>query len=120
MGIVNNGLNVMAANMAGSNILISKMAFGEDGTAYNSGNTALGSELKREDIFFQDLSTPGAVIYNTNFTPTEVSGLVAKEFGTFTSGGVMISRDVMTGSFVFTGLQEFSIQQTIQFNISGA
>jgi hypothetical protein len=119
MPITVGGLNVMAANMAGSNVSMDFMAVGDDATAYASGNTTLANETKRTSVIFRDVSTPKAVIYNAAFTPTEVSGLVVKEVGTFTTGNTMINREVLTGSFVFDGLSEFQIQQTIRFNISG-
>ena len=120
MAIVNDGLNVFAANMVGSGIEVSDIAYGSSGASYSATDSSLASEKGREAIIYKDLSTPAEVTYNTSFTPTEVSGTVAKEFGTFTSGNVMLNREVMTGSFVFNGTQEFHIQHTIKFNISGA
>ena len=119
MGIVTNGLNVISANMAGSS-LPTKIAIGISGLAFTSGQTTLGSETDRNAIVSTDLSSAEQVTFISNFSPTEISGTIMREFGTFTSGSVMLDRQVLAGSLVFDGEQELQIQETFSFFISGA
>ena len=119
MGLVTTALNVIAANMAGSS-LPNSIAIGNSGLAFASGNTTLGSETDRNLITDSDLASSNQVTFITNFTPTELSGLSLKEFGTFTSGNVMLDRQVLVGSLVFDGEQELQIQETFVLSISGA
>ena len=119
MPIVNDGLNVMSANMAGSNININFIAIGESDDPWTENDSSLGSELKRVPILIKDLTTPHTVIMNAAFTPTEISGLTITEIGTFTQDDVLINREVLTVPITFDGLSEFQVQQSIVFAISG-
>jgi hypothetical protein len=118
MGTTTGGLSVFAANLAGSSVPY-KIAIGISGIAYASGNTALGSETDRNLITSTDLSTTKQVTLISTFTPNEISGTIMREFGTFTSGNVMIDRTALTGSLVFDGEQELQVQETFSFFISG-
>lgn len=118
MGITVGGLSVIAANMAGSALPID-IAIGTSGVAFTSGQTTLGSEVDRNLINDNDLTTVKQVTFIANYTPTEMSGLSIQEFGTFTSGNTMLDRQLLTGSLVFDGEQELQIQETFSFSISG-
>lgn len=118
MGLVTGGLSVISANMAGSS-LPSKIAIGISGLAFASGQTGLGSETDRNLIVTNDLSTTEQVTFISNFSPSEISGTILREFGTFTSGNTMLDRQVLTGSLVFDGEQELQVQETFKFFISG-
>ena len=116
MGVLTNALNVVAANMTGS-ALPTQTAIGGSELAFASGQTALGTELDRRPIDFSDLTADEEVTFNTTFNPTEVSGLVIREFGTATTGSTFLNREVITGSVVPTGEEELTIQQTFKFYI---
>ena len=121
MGILIKGLDVISANMAGS-ALPSKIAIGESGLAFASGQSGLGIETDRNSIINTDLSTSAQVTFISNFSPVEMSGTIFREFGTYTSGdgaAVLIDRQVLTGSLVFDGEQELQIQESFSFFISG-
>ena len=119
MGITETCLSVVAANMAGS-ALPTHTAIGKSGLAYASGQTTLGSEFDRNAYTSADVSIGSEITFITDFSPTETSGLVLKEYGTFTTGSSMLNREVLTGSLVFTGEEELQVQQTFEFSISGA
>ena len=119
MGAVTGALDVIAANMAGSAIPL-KIAIGTSGLTFASGQTTLGSEVDRNLINDADLTTSQQVTLISNFTPTEISGLSIREFGTFTSGGTMLDRQVLNGSIIFDGEQELQVQETFSFSLSGA
>jgi hypothetical protein len=87
--------------------------------AFSASQTALGSEFDRNLIVSSDLSTSNQVTFISNFAPTEISGAVIREFGTFTSGNVMLDRQLLNGSLVFDGEQELQVQETFKFFISG-
>lgn len=118
MGIVTGGLDVIAANVGGS-ALPTSIAIGTSGLAFASGNTGLGSETDRNIITDYDLGTSAEITIVSNFSPSEMSGTILREFGTFTTGGVMMDRQVLNGSLVFDGEQELQVQETFRFFISG-
>lgn len=117
MGIVVNGLSICAAALAGSYTGNHYIAVGTNSTAYASGNTALVSQFDKNQIDTNDLSSAEQVTMVANWTPTDISGCIMKEFGVFTVGSTMLNREVLTGSLVFDGEQELQIQQTIKFLI---
>lgn len=117
MGIVTNGLGVIAANMTGSSFPY-KIAIGGSELTFASGQSTLGSELDRNLITTNDLSS-NEVTFISNFSAPEISGLIIREFGTFTSGNTMLDRQLMNGSLVFDGEQELQVQETFGFFISG-
>jgi len=117
MGIVTNGLNILAASLAGSYSGNQWIAVGTSGTTFASGNTTLGSEFDRNQINTNDLSTNEQVTMYANWSPNDISGCILKEFGVMTAGSQMLNREVMTGSLVFDGEQELQIQQTVLFKI---
>jgi len=117
MGIVTGGLSICAAALAGSYTMNHYIAAGAGSTAFASGNTALVSEFDRNQVDTNDLTTTEQVTMIANWSPNDISGLTMKEFGTFTAGSVMLNREVLTGSLVFTGEQELQVQQTILFAI---
>lgn len=114
MGITNNGLNIIAANMTGSALVVAA-AVGSGGTAFNINQSGLQYERLRSFLDTTDLIAAGEITFNTTFSPVEVSGLIFREFGHFTVGSVMLNREVINGSFVFDGEEELNIQQTIKF-----
>lgn len=116
MGITTLGMSVIAANMTGS-ALPTACAVGTSGVAYASGNTALGVEFERNLYSTTDLVTAKQVTFVTDWSPVEVSGLVLKEHGMFTTGSTMLNREVLAGSLVLTGDEELQIQQTFKFYI---
>lgn len=118
MGIVTGGLSVIAANMSGSS-LPNKIAIGTSGLTFASGQTALGIESDRNIITNTDLSTTEQITFISNFSASEISGTILREFGTFTSGNTMLDRQVLNGSLVFDGEQELQAQTTFKFFISG-
>ena len=118
MGLVSGALSVFAANLVGS-ALPSKIAIGTSGLAFDSGQSTLGIESDRNLIVDSDLTVTNQVTLISNFSAVEVSGTVLREFGTFTSGGEMLDRQVLTGSLVFDGEQELQVQETFTFFISG-
>ena len=118
MGIVTNGLSVIAANMVGSS-LPTRIAIGTSGTAFASGQTSLAEESDRNLITDSDLTTAKQVTLIGNFSPPEISGTILREFGSFTTGSSMLDRQVLNGSLVFNGEQELQIQETFNFFISG-
>ncbi len=118
MGIVTGGLSICAAALAGSYTMNHYIAAGAGSTAFASGNTALVSEFDRNQVDTNDLVTTEQVTMIANWSPNDISGCIMKEFGTFTAAGsVMLNREVLTGSLVFTGEQELQVQQTILFAI---
>lgn len=119
MGLTTNGLDIISANMVGS-ALLTKIAIGTSGLTFASGQTGLGSETDRNIITDSDLTTNQQVTLIANFSPTEISGTILREFGSFTSGNSMGDRQVLNGSLVFDGEQELQIQTTYKFSISGA
>lgn len=102
--------------MTGS-ALPSHIAIGNGSSTVVSGNTALLSETDRNPITSYDTSTAGQVTLIANFSASEISGTILKEFGTFTLGSVMLNREVLTGSVLFTGEEELQIQQTFKFSL---
>ena len=116
MGITTVGMNVIAANMAGSS-LPTHIAIGLGSAAYASGNTTLTSEIDRNQINTYDLGTSKQVTMIANWSPSEISGVILKEFGVMTTGSAMLNREPLNGSMVFTGEQELQIQQTFKFFI---
>jgi len=118
MGIVTGGLSVIAANMGGS-ALPADIAIGISGLAFASGQTGLGSQTDINPITDFDLGTDEEITLVSNFSPPEISGTILREFGTFTAGGVMLDRQLLTGSLVFDGEQELQVQETFRFFISG-
>lgn len=116
MGVTTAGLNVFAANMAGS-ALPTHIAIGDSGTTFTSGDTSLANETDRNIISDFDLSTNSQVTMISNYTPIEMSGTILREFGVMTTGSTMVNRSVLNGSAVFDGDQELQIQQTFKFYI---
>jgi len=116
MGITTNALNVVAASLAGSSTP-DFIAVGTGSTAFASGNTALANETDRNQINTYDLGTPEEVTLVSNWAPPEISGTILKEFGAITTGSVLLNREILTGSLVFTGEEELQIQQTFKFFI---
>lgn len=116
MGITTKALNVISANMTGS-ALITYIGIGTGSTTFASGNTTLSNETDRNIVNAYDLSTSSQVTMTSNFVPLEMSGTILKEFGTFTTGSSMPSRDVLAGSLLFDGEQELQIQSTFKFYI---
>ena len=118
MGLVSGALNVIAANMTGS-ALPYQVAIGTSGLVFNTGQTTLGSETDRNLITDNDLTVSNQVTFIANYSPSEISGTVLREFGTFTSGNTMLDRQVLAGSLVFDGEQELQVQETFKIFISG-
>lgn len=110
MGVTTTALNVIAANMAGS-ALATHIAIGTSGTTFASGQTALASETDRNVINEYDIGTQKVTMI-ANWSPTEISGTILKEYGVMTTGSSMLNREVLTGSIVFDGESELQIQQT--------
>jgi len=120
MGITTQCLNAIPAIMAGSYSFepgSGYIAIGISGLAFASGNTTLGSETDRNAISSSDLSTPEQITFTADWSATEMSGTILKEFGTITVGSALMNREVLTGSQVFDGEQELQIQQTFKFYI---
>jgi len=117
MGMTTDGLSVCAAALAGSYTGNHYIAVGTSGLAYASGNTVLGLEFDRNRVDSNDLSTDEQITMIANWSPSDISGCVLQEFGVFTAGSQMLSRDVTTGSLVFDGESELQIQQTILFKM---
>lgn len=117
MGTTTAGLSVCAAALVGSYSGNHYIAVGVSGTAFASGNTVLGSEFDRNQIDTNDLSVNEQVTMIANWSPTDISGCVMKEFGTFTAGSQLLNREVLTGSLVFDGEQELQVQNTVIFKI---
>lgn len=105
--------------MGGSQAFPTHIAVGTSGLAFNIAQNTLGSETDRNQIDTTDFSTSEQVTQIANWSPTDISGTILREVGVFNSGtdGVMSSRNVLTGSLVFTGEQELQIQQTYKFFI---
>lgn len=116
MGIVSGLMSVVAANMAGS-ALPTHIAIGTGSATFSSAETTLVSELERNQIDTKDLSTTAKVTFVANWSPLDISGAIVKEFGTFTTGSVMLNRENLAGSQVFDGEQELQVQQTFQIYI---
>ena len=117
MGITTNALNICAAALAGSSYL-THIAVGTGSSTFLSGNTALLSEFDRNAIDTYDTTTTEQLTVYTNWSPTDISGCIMKEFGTFTTGSVMASREVLAGSYVFDGDAELQLIQTFKFLIA--
>ena len=118
MSLVDGGLNVISANMVGSS-LPTNIAIGTGSLAISGNQTALDNQTDSNLIVSNDLSTASQVTFISNYSPIEMSGTILQEFGTFTSGTVMLDRQVLTGSLVFDGEQELQVQDTFKFFISG-
>jgi len=116
MGITTTCLDVVSANMTGS-ALPTHIAIGAGGSVYLSGNTSLVDEWDRNSIDSNDISTNEEVTFTANWNPTELSGLIMKEYAVMTTGSSMLNREVFTGSLVFTGEEELQVQQTFKFFI---
>ena len=116
MGVTTTALSVISANMIGS-ALPTHIAIGIGSDAFASGNTALDSEAERNQINATSLGISEQVTFVADWSPSEVSGLVITEYGTFTTGSSMLNREVFAGSLVFTGEEELQIQQTFKFFI---
>lgn len=116
-GITTGALDVAAAAMGGSIAFPTHMAVGTSGLTFQSGQTTLGSETDRNQIDTVDFSMNEQVTHIANWSPVDISGTILREVGVFNSGtgGVMSSRNVLTGSLVFDGEQELQIQQTYLF-----
>ena len=114
-GILLGGLDVCSAAIAGSYDENHWIAVGTSGAAYASGNTALASEFGRQQVDTNDLTTQYQVTSTANWSPSEISGCVLKEFGLTTTGSKFASRNLLTGSLVFDGEQELQLQQTLTF-----
>jgi len=116
MAIVSGAMSVIAACMTGS-AFPTHCAIGRSGGTVNTGNTALGSEFDRNAHSSTDLSVAGEVTFVTDFSATEMSGTVLREFGTFTTGSTMLNHETLTGSATFTGDEELQIRQTFKLFI---
>jgi len=116
-GITTGGLNVFAAAVGGSVAYPTHIAVGISGLAFASGQTALGSEVERNQIDTKDFGTNEQVTLIANWSPTDISGAIMREVGVFNSGagGAMSSRNVLAGSLVFDGESELQIQQIYRF-----
>ena len=118
MGITTVGLSVLAAALAGSYGNSSHyIGVGISGTAFVSGNTTLADEFDRNQVNINDLSTTEQITMIANWSPSDISGCILKEFGMFTAGSQMLNREVTTGSLVFDGEQELQVQMTVLFKI---
>ena len=114
MGITQQGLDIIAANMTGSG-LVTATAVGSGDTAFAVSQTALVSETDRNAFSTSDLSVGSEVTFTTDWSVTDISGTILKEHATFTTGSIMLNREVLTGSLVFDGEQELQIQYTLKF-----
>lgn len=117
MGITTIGLSVCAAALAGSYGGNFYIGVGIGSTAYTSGNTTLVSETNRNLVDTYDLGTTEQVTMYANWTPSNISGTILREFGAFTPGSALLNRELVAGSLVFDGEEELQIQQTIKFKI---
>lgn len=117
MGITTVGLSVCSAALAGSYGGDLYIAVGAGSTAFVSGNTALVSEVERNQVDTFDLTSAEEITMIANWSPSDISGAIVKEYGTFTLGSAMLHRQVPTGSLVFDGEQELQVQSTIKFSI---
>lgn len=117
MGITTEGLSICAAAMAGSYGGDFSIAVGAGSSTFASGNTTLLDETDRNPIDTYDLDTNGQVTMVANWSVTDISGTILKEFGTFTVGSAMLNREITAGSYVFDGESELQVQQTIKFSI---
>ena len=119
-GEISSGLSVIAACVAGSNLLginNAQIAIGVGSQSITSGNIALANEFDRNMVDTIDLTVPEQVILIANWSPTEVSGLTLTEFGLTTTGSIFVTTNAITGSLVFDGEQELQVQQTLKFYI---
>lgn len=114
MGVVNGILNVCAASLIGS-ALPTHIGIGTSGLTFNSGNTVLGLEFDRNAFTSTDLSQGSQVTFICDFSPTEISGITLREFGTFTTGSTLLNRETLVSPVTFDGTQELQIQQTFRF-----
>lgn len=117
MGIVNDGLTICAAAMAGSYTENHWIAIGQGGSEYTSSDTSLENEFGRQQINDNDLSVPAQVTLIANWSPSQISGCILREHGVSTLGSMFLSRNIITGSIIFDGEQELQIQETIKFFI---
>ena len=116
MGITTEALNILSANMTGSSLL-THIAVGTSGTAFVSGDTSLATETNRNTITSSDLGTAEEITFIGDFSPVDVSGLIIKEHGGFTTASGLLMRVALTGSLVMTGEEELQIQETFKFFI---
>jgi hypothetical protein len=92
------------------------IAIGIGSSTVTSGNTALLTEIDRNTITTYDPSVSKEITYITDFSSTELSGILLKEFGLFdlSSGGILFQREVI-GSVQFDGSLELQIQMTHKY-----
>ena len=112
--ITDDALDITAACVGGSQVQPSHIAVGQDNTAFSPTQTTLFDETDRNQIDTRNFSINGQVTLIANWSPTDISGTIMREVGVFNSGagGLMYSRNVLTGSLVFDGEQELQVQQT--------
>jgi len=121
MGITTIGKSVIASNMTGS-ALSTHIGVGLGSTTFVSGNIILedefeGTGVNRNLIDTTDTTTAGQVTMIANWSPLDISGCILAEFGVFTTGSALLSRQVLTGSLTFDGEQELQIQNTTMIKL---
>ena len=107
----------LAAIRLGSNISgIAYVGIGSGSGAVLSSNLILAAETDRNALTSTDYSTPTAVVFTADWSSTEISGTVFKEYGLFqhstANTGSAWQREALTGSIVFTGNSEMRLEST--------
>ena len=117
MGTTIIGQSVVAANMAGS-ALATHIAVGIGSAAFATSDTVLddefeGTGVNRNLVDTTDTSTAKQITMIANWSPLDISGCILAEYGVFTTGSALLSRQILTtGSLIFDGEQELQIQDT--------
>jgi len=114
MAITTDGRESIAVVLGASGTTPTHFAIGSGDTAFNITDTALAKEYDRNEITTTDLSVGQNTTFIANFSSTEISGTVFREFGMLNNaaGGNLYHREVLIGSLSFEGDRELQLQTT--------
>jgi len=120
MGLVDTGIQSIAAVMGGSGAIPTHIAIGTGSSTVATNQTALDTETDRNALTSIDLTVAKDVTYIADYSSTELSGTTMTEFGLFNAAtaGSMYMREVI-GSVAFQGDLECQIQCSLRFSQSG-
>jgi len=116
MGITDDGKESIAVILGNSGTTPSYFAIGSGETAFDIGDTTLDHEYDRNALTSTDLSVGQNTTWVADFSSTEISGTVFREFGLLNtaSNGNLFHREVLIGSLVFEGDRELQLQTTFR------
>jgi hypothetical protein len=113
--ITDDGVDCLVLALMGENAEINYLAWGDDDTAPQVGNTVLGNELGRKLITTQTPGDPGECITTAYLGPQDANGQI-EEFGWIVGGtslpdtGILIARILY--SRLKTNMESIQVDRT--------